>query len=233
MDLVYVVGRPALCDFNEIKYSIRSAEKNLKFDRLFLVGYVPKFIFKKSIYNLEIGDYCENKYKNVAKKVAGIMDSKAISEDFIYMNDDFFLLDKFKKVPYYHMGKIADWVEHYPKAKLKYYENICKLHKDFPDGLFFETHFPIVYNKEKAKKVIAKYKLKITIMLRSYYCNEYIDELDGVEKTFDYKIYNERDFEIITSNSPSFLSCTNGSGRLDKFRKYIDGKFPEKSRFEL
>lgn len=233
MDLVYCVGRPANWGHNELRYSLRSAEKYLKFDNVFIVGHKPSFLNDKLIH-IPIADDQGHKYKNVAKKVKFILDCKDISEDFIYMNDDFFLMRPYDPVPYLWNDKIKEWVEHYPAYKGKYYQNIKKLYQDFPKGKFFELHFPIVFNKQKAKAVIKKYKLEITLMLRSYYGNEYAEELSPIAESLDYKVSGNSKFkniEFLPSNPP-FISCSDRSAAEITFKKFIQAKFSDRSSFE-
>jgi hypothetical protein len=234
MDLVYVVGRPAAWGHNELRFSIRSAEKYLKFDKLFIVGYKPMFLRREAIHFL-IEDDKGHKYDNVTAKVKFILDCDQISDDFIYMNDDFFLLRKFDQIPYLWNGKIKNWVENYPARKGKYYRNICEMYKYLPDGKFFETHFPIVFNKQKAKAVIDKYNLKITLMLRSYYGNEYESQLAPIEESLDYKVASTGSRIKTINDLPvgaPFVSCSNESANNAMFKNFLLTKFPKKSSFE-
>jgi hypothetical protein len=233
MDLIYPVGRAALWGHNELRFSIRAAEKFLKFDKLFLVGYKPSFINDKAIHLL-VEDDQGHKYDNVAQKVKFILDCDQISEDFIYMNDDFFPLQPFEPVPYLWNDKLKKWVDNYPCYKGKYYDNICRLYKHFPDGKFFETHFPIVFNKAKAKAVIEKYNLGITLMLRSYYANEYEQELAPVIESADYKVSRGgtlKEIGMLPKDAP-FLSCSNEAANDTLFKSFIMTRFPNKSSFE-
>jgi len=43
MDLVYV-NIKSKWESNELKFSLRSAEKHLKFDKVVIVGYLPPFL---------------------------------------------------------------------------------------------------------------------------------------------------------------------------------------------
>ena len=233
MDIVYCVGSPANWGHNELRYSLRSAEKYLKFDNVFIVGHKPSFLNDRLIH-IPIADDQGHKYLNVTKKVKFILDCEDILEDFIYMNDDFFLMRPYDAIPYLWNGKIKDWVEHYPAFRGKYYKNICALHEDFPNGKFFELHFPIVFNKQKAKAVIEKYKLEITLMLRSYYGNEYAKELSPIAESIDYKVSSNSKFkniEFLPSNPP-FISCSNRAAAEITFKKFIQTKFPNRSSFE-
>jgi hypothetical protein len=123
-------------------------------------------------------------------------------------------------------------VEDYPAHKGKYYQNIVKMYKHFPDGKFFETHFPFIFNKEKAKAIIDKYRLGITLMLRSYYGNEYESQLACVQESPDYKINFKSKVEEFVAKNPPFISCTNEVAADTKFKTFLMTRFPNKSSFE-
>jgi hypothetical protein len=229
-DLVYVLGRPALWGHNELRFSIRSAEKYLKFNRLFIYGYKPTFINSKTNV-IFMEDDKGHKYKNVAYKVKTLLKDENLSENIIYMNDDFFLLKEYEKIPYLWNKKIKEWVDKYPEYKGKYYNNICKLYESFPEGKFFETHFPIIYNRKKAVDVIEKYNLDITLMLRSYYSNEYEKKLDNIEESKDYKIKNVSELNEFVKNG-TFISCSNMIATSSEFKRFLMTKFSKPSSYE-
>jgi hypothetical protein len=228
-DLVYVFGGQSLWQNNELKFSLRSAEKYLKFDRVFIFGGLPTYINDRVIHTF-IPDDKGHKYLNVAYKIKKLLNDGRISEDFIFMNDDFFLKQEYNPIPYYYNKSIRDWINDYPFHKGKYYKEIEKLYAVFPEGKFFEVHFPIVYNKTKARVVIEKYKMKITLMLRSFYCNEYINEIKS-EPSLDHKIYLPSRMKAVIENAP-FFSASNAIGLDPAFRSRMLALFPNKSKYE-
>ena len=44
MDIVYILGNGSKFNNEEIRYSLRSLEKFVNFDRVFIVGECPKFL---------------------------------------------------------------------------------------------------------------------------------------------------------------------------------------------
>jgi len=229
MDLVYIVKTSAPIEsYNELRFSIRSMERNLVFENLVIVGGIPSFL--KNIKRLPVPDSEGHKYPNVAKKILRLLEYENITEDFIYCNDDFFLLKYYGFVPYLHKGLLRNWIENYPFRKGIYYEQIVDVYEKFPNGKFFEVHFPIVFNKANLWKIIKKYGMaekKIMVMLRTYYCNEL--GIDG-EETRDYKIYNISQLEEY-KNAP-FISTTDQTAMSSEFKTFIYNRFPQKSKFE-
>jgi len=87
MDIVYLVKKTK-DDNIELRYSLRSLS-NIKHDRVFFVWYKPKWI--KNIIHIPYEDR-NTKFENVKDKHKII--SELDIEDFIYMNDDFYFLEK-------------------------------------------------------------------------------------------------------------------------------------------
>lgn len=230
MDLVYVIGQRTFWDNNESKFSLRSAERNLEFDKVFMIGKKPKF-FNDQVIEIKASDNLGHKYFNVANKIWLALNNRNISEDFIFMNDDFFILKEYKEIPYYYNLTLRDWIRNWPKYKGKYYNHLKDVYKYFPNGKFFELHFPIVLNKKKAIKIFKKYNLfKVAVMLRSYYCNEYYNQLEPILPSKDYKIYNYEQF-MLNRKAP-FVSTTNETAVLPDFKNFIKSRFAKKSSFE-
>jgi len=229
MDLVYILGKQSFWQNQEIKFSLRSAEKYLKFDRVFIIGKKPEF-FNDKVIEIPANDDKGHKYFNVASKIGLMLQNKEISENFIYMNDDFFILQDYEKIPYYYTKTLEYWTENWKANKGKYYKKLLEIYKVFPEGKFFEIHFPIIYNKKKALKIYKKYNLSIVaVMMRSYYCNEYISEIKS-EKTKDYKIYTYDHF-MAYKNAP-FISTTNDSIMISELKNFIISRFGKKSTYE-
>jgi hypothetical protein len=217
MDIVYL-NTQTKWNCNEIKFSIRSAEKFLSFDKLFIVGYLPEFINQKAIHIPfeDIGD----KFDNVDNKMKLILLNDRISEDFILMNDDFILLKEYKTIPYYYKEELIQAVENSAGRYKKRLERTLKL---FPGSKSFEMHFPIVFNKTKLSNLFKKYGTEIE--KRSAYCSEY-----KVQKTKhkDHKIW---EYEQFDKKAP-FISFSDGIKEMDFLQNFVCEKLPDPSSFE-
>jgi len=224
MDLVYP-NIKSRWESNELKFSLRSAEKHLKFDKVVIVGYLPPFLSSDKVMHIPFTEQITKKWKNVADKFDIIINHPDISEDFIYMNDDFWLLQDYPKIPYLHRETLADLMEKYRNGV--YWNRIKRTYECFPTGLNYELHFPMVFNKEKLKKVIKKYGWEVE--RRSAYCNEYQVPSEYSE---DHKILNiiknldqVKDFPFLSANDEVVLH--------PKFAQFMHEKFPNCSKYEL
>lgn len=215
MDLCYpidVTKKP-----RGLRYSIRTVEQNLEFDDLYVVGKKPDWLEAKE---LRKWDTHLNPIKNVLDKLEVVIDSD-VSEDFIWMNDDIYLLQEYEQIPYYHRGKIKE------KEGGEYWDwRLENLKQRFPEGCFFEPHFPIVFNKKKVSELIEEFgKEEISQAAhRSYYCNYH--GIEGERLVEDYKFYEK---DELTTDVP-FFSTTDEVEKSDAFRALFQN-YP-KSRYE-
>lgn len=226
MDLVYICRAG---ENEELRYSIRSAEKNLKFDNLWIVGSAPDWYTG----NLLSTDPSGVKYVVARRNLKALASHEKINNDFILMNDDFFVMKPMEEVEVWHGGRLD--------AKLKFrmsaspnsayshllYEtyNILKRSK-MPDALDYELHTPLPMTREGLRNVLGYGGL-----WRSLYGN-----LNGIggEEHKDVKVYSSAvkiaNTELDIDNSP-YLSTDDGS--FSKLRDTLLGDmFSEPSSFE-
>ena len=93
MDIVYICRDG---DNEELRYSIRSAVKNLPHDNLWVVGGKPDWYSGPYIEVPQDKAY----YRNARTNIRTIIKSNKISNTFILMNDDFFIMNKVDSLPY-------------------------------------------------------------------------------------------------------------------------------------
>lgn len=243
MDLVILYKKsPSTCE-DEIRFTIRSMEKYVKFDNLIVIGDRPSFLNAKAIYinltleNDGIKRDCLFKHIDMLAKAKAIIADERISNDFIWSNDDFIMLQPQERIPYYYNRTLEEWHD----AKNNNWEMsggfksntwikyINEVYEVFPEGKWYEVHYPIVFNKKKLDNVIKKYKLKHLGTIRSFYCNNY-KTIKGEQIERDYKIYSVDDYKRY-KNAP-FISTTNEMGRFEPLIQFLAAKFPQKSSYE-
>ena len=88
MDILYTLKQCDQCD--ELIYSLRSL-CNLPHDRVFLVGGCPKNIDKSKVVYIPT-EQKGTKWRNSTNNVKTACKDPRLSDDFILMNDDFFVL---------------------------------------------------------------------------------------------------------------------------------------------
>lgn len=227
MDVIYTCRSG---DNEELRYSIRSVLKNAKFvNKIWVVGDKPDWYSGNFIKVAPVG----NSFANVRNNLRKVIDHPDISEDFILMNDDFFIIENVNSVSHYYGGLLADRsLRHQELAGPNYYANmLMKTHRGLTqqgikNPLNYELHVPMLFNKAKLADTIEK-----PFSIRSYYGNKY--NLGG-EDINDVKIYSHPRFKVSSSsmnNGTPFVSTDDES--FSYVRLELEKMFPSKSAYEL
>jgi len=239
MDIVYPVIRTR-DDNLELRYSLRSL-KNIKHNKVFIIWYKPKWV--KNVIHIEYDD--KNwRWQNVIDKYRIACNDSRISDDFIWMMDDVFILEKITNIPYYKMCNIKDYLDYLEVRWIKgnwYYQAMEWLLEYYPEWDCFDTHTPIIYNKDKLNNIIEKYWW-LRGSKRSLYCNEYwlewiywnfpdYKDIWSETKIDDCKCYNSETFKIIKWQK--YLSSNYKTIKNKKIKKYMDTKFNKQSKYEI
>lgn len=226
MDVVYTC-RPGKNE--ELRYSIRSVEKNASFIKnIWVVGGKPDWYSGKFIEIPQIS----NAFQNVRMNLKTVIDTQEISEDFVFMNDDFFIINKIDSVPTYYNGLLEDRsIRHRELAGANYYSNFLAKSDQalrrygIKKPLNYELHLPIVFNKAMLSETIDK-----QFSIRSCYGN--IHNIGG-EDIKDVKIYTSPRFVEDSSsidNGTPFVSTDDES--FKSMGNIIKDMFPGKSSYE-
>lgn len=154
MDFVYLCRNG---NNEELRYSIRSVYKHVDSPKIWVVGGKPSWYTGNYAKSDQSGD----KYKNVINSLNTIVNNESISDDFILMNDDFYIIKPIKKIQTYHGGKFKNKVDLFSKnARSSYYTSLLKntmtelKNAGIEDPLDYAIHVPIELNKEKLSTVI-------------------------------------------------------------------------------
>lgn len=232
MDVVYICRNG---ENEELRYSIRSVEKNLPHANVWVIGGKPGWYGGSYIQVAQN----RSKFQNAKANMKVIAKSPSISEDFVLMNDDFFILKPVKKLEYYYSGPLSEKIKYYEgaytsstyTAMLKKSLESLKL-LGVVDPKDYAIHVPFIMNKEKLKEI-----LDLDISWRLAYGNIY--KVGGkLVKTFesgnkDVKVYVKNgsvtDFAK-NSISDTFLSSDDSS--FKHLRPMLENLFPEASKLE-
>lgn len=225
MDIVYVY-KTGWGNWLELKYSLRSLS-NFPHDNVYIVGDKPDWI--KWVIHIPASDEW-NKFENVRNKFMAICKNNDISNDFVLMHDDFYILQPIDSIPYYIRWTLQEHMDTiYSKYGENHYRKSIKWVKDkFPNWYSFDTHTPIVLNKEKFKKILELYPWE-SGSKRSLYCNYYWIEWVKWD-TDDCKVYMmDRKY----NKWKWFLSSNDDAIKNLMFMKHINTKFPNKCKYEI
>lgn len=155
MDVLYTLGNGSIYNNREIYTSLRLLKKNCKFDRIFVIGERPNELPEGvEIYHIPFKEHL-SRTRNVFLKICTVCENTDISDNFLYMMDDVFIIKPIdiENYPLYHSNGIKD----YPSSVGAYLREIKNtkefLIKNNKPTLHFGVHCPIVYNKDNIREL--------------------------------------------------------------------------------
>lgn len=221
-DVLYLVKPSENND--ELKYSLRSL-KNLNHGRVFLAGYKPSWVEAK--YEHIPVEQSSEKYQNARNNLMTALHDDRLSDDFILMNDDFFIMRPIDRIrPLRRLKPIEHYIELFRKLDPNsYYVKTMEqtrdlLHRWGIDEVdSYELHTPIVLNKHKLLKLMERVPAGMMPHVRTMYGNYY---RIGGERIEDVKII--RDDQTIKADA-QFLSTIDGSFESGMIGRYLRDRF--------
>ncbi len=225
MDCVYVC-RPG--DNEELRYSIRSLVANMPYDNLWLVGYKPSWY----VGNFISVPNTTTKFENIRLAIKAAAENNNISDDFILMNDDFFVIKPANPNIILHGGLLIDKISRYRSMLgsgryITLLENTYKflVNSGIKNPLDYDIHTPMVFNKNNLLQIINRRHFP-----RSLYGN--IFSIGG-ELSKDVKIYPKNSLlkNEIDHNLP-YISTQDDSFE-DLYNNLLKDKFSNKSIYEI
>jgi hypothetical protein len=227
MDIVYTVksGR----EFgDELRYSLRSLA-NIPHDNVWIVGDTYPWVKNVRFLNVYQG---KSSWTNVHENLRRVCLQKDLSEEFIFLNDDFYIMQKIDAMPVLHGGPLSDLKDRYKKSERHYYARIVRNTFDYlgPGSMNYDLHTPMTLNKELLPIVLKNSKDRL---FRSIYGNKYAI---GGEYYKDTKVRSKRHpapaathEEVVSS---PFISSSNTSFSESFVGDFIRDQFHQKCNYE-
>lgn len=244
IDVVYVLGSGSAWNNNEIRYSLRSIERNgIGVGKIFIVGELPNFL-SKGIIHIKAEDIFnpnQNADGNIATKVLAACADDRLSDDFLFINDDHLILKPINlaDVPAFHKGDMntfpeSTWTLNFWRGRLKRTMEI--LNEKGLTAYHFDCHTPILFNKKKFPKIMSSftYKEGIGLTMKSLYGNSVYSNsgvLLTTEKKTVFKYYTIAQLNSRLSEC-GFMSF-NDLGLNSALKLWLDEQFPQPSEWEL
>lgn len=144
-DLLYILGRGSTQNDLELRLSLRSVEKNARnVCRVFIVGNCPDWV--QNVIHLPEEDTFQP-FSNHFKKVFRAIDG-GISENFLLMNDDFYMMRPFDvdKYPYFIREKITNDNQGGAYRQMLFNTFLFLKKQGVDEPLAYNCHTPIIYN---------------------------------------------------------------------------------------
>lgn len=245
-DVVYVLGTGSNWNNNEIRFSLRSIEKNaVNCGNIFIVGEKPGFL-SNEIIHLPAADIFNpnlNADGNIITKVLKACEDERLSEDFLFINDDHLILKPvdLKEIPAFHKGDMTEYPESYwwtsnywRSSRLK--KTMETLVEKGLTAFHFDCHTPILFNKKIFPDVMKRFNYQegAGLTMKSLYGNSIYAEsgklLNGEKKT----VFKNMDIDHLTKRLEDcdFMSF-NDEGLNAALKMWLYDHFPDRSQWEL
>ena len=226
-DVVYILKREL--DTDELKYSLRSVEKNFPINRVWFIGGQPKGF--QNIVRLQHEQIGNCKWELIRSSMWKAVNAEDLTEEFFLFNDDFFVMKPVDTDSFINFvdGTLSRRIDelHTEHGMNPYCRTLFKLEQELrtmhEPTMNFDVHLPMLLNKEQVKATLYKCS---SPQMRSAIGN--LNRLPFVIHP-DVKVY---DLESVPVNE-THLSTNDDTFSKGKVGKYIRETFATKSRFEV
>lgn len=228
MDFVYICRDG---ENEELRYSIRSILYSFPEAKVWLVGGKPGW-YSGAFIPVEQNS---NKYANALKNLKYLCEHAEISENFVLMNDDFYIIKKINSVEQFYNGLLSDKINRFTQitGSSMYIKKLITTNKKLVElgiknPIDYELHVPMPMSKSGLLDVITKYP---ECLWRSMYGNLFNvggTQMDDV-KVYVNKRHLARSNEITDNSIYMSTEDTSLNTMLDKILRQM---LPEPSIYE-
>lgn len=192
MDIVIPLGTESRWHDNELRFTLRSIEKNLiGYRNVIIVGWCPPWV--QNVVHIKKEDRAGKKQFSIFSKTMAAFDHSETTDSILFWNDDHFLMGPMdaKDFRYWYDGTIDEWgqkaIGNYKRA-INNTAGLTGLNRYYTD-----IHTPIVYQRAKFKALAEldwskEYVIKTAYTMSEVGNFEYLPDLK-VNKTLSYENY--------------------------------------------
>lgn len=220
---------------DELRHSLRSVAANVPHRKIWIVGHKPDWVVNVRHVPTRQRPGRHNKYRNVINNLKTVLNCPGLTEQFVFFNDDFFVMRPIKELPVLNRGLLSDLEVEYRKHRYgRYYGGIVRTGRllrpaGWPKPISYDLHIPMAMEKRKAKiavEWIQKHSPKLPpVLFRTVYGNLFDVGGKPVE---DVKIYQGDDFD----GRSTFLSTDDESFEQSEVGRYIRHSLNEPCHYE-
>lgn len=235
-DIVYILRNDIGDATDELRYSLRSVEKNLPYRKIWFYGGVPEGLTPDK--QVELQQQGLNKWQKVCYTLKAVCNNADITPDFYLFNDDFFIMQKVEGdiPPMVKVGTVRQWAEKIRNetGRISAYQHMLLatsarlLNFGFKD-LNYALHTPMLINRKKALEALNLFGG--VPMFRTFYGN-YCNlggKVRNDVKISDLETVPDPNIDFLSTNGDSFKNGAVGEYIRKKFNRKIwrEGKQPE------
>lgn len=217
----------------DLKYSLRSVAKNLRCRRVVIVGGKP-WAIEPDRYIPVIQQVGDTKWKKVQNMYRTICLDDDISEYFILLHDDFFIMKPIERIEPQYRGELDEHAAQIDKKFGKAVSTYSSLLRHASKALkmankttfSYELHTPFIFNRHKLLEVMGAFPN--CHCLRTIYGNYFGI---GGEKTHDVKIFDDN--PTFDWKNEQWLSTDDSTAKDgNEVWAYLKNEFSQPCRYE-
>ena len=226
-DIVYILKDGTMTE--ELRYSLRSIEKNFPHRFVWFVGGQPKGLKPDKL--LRHTQFGANKWLKIKSSMLEVVKQEELSDEFFLFNDDFFVTKPLEKEFVNFTDRtLTDRIEDFRKENPhlnRYAITLVQTEEELKaqgyGTLNFEVHLPMLFEKNKVEAALCSC---FSPQMRSIYGN-----ITGC------KVIDRRDVKVNSLNDipygMDFVSTNDTTFTYGNVGRYIKDLFKEPSRFEV
>lgn len=219
----------------ELRYCLRSIEKHLKgCGEIFIVGYLPNWVQNVIHIPATDGDKSYEKEANIFRKLEQACKDERISEYFLFVNDDHFLLQDYDAgdFPFFYSGKLSEVLtrgDEYASTGFNTFDAL-------EEQLYFDIHCPIIYHKEILRNKVSRlnWSKKYGYCIKTAYMTGTDENEVNVKEMPDLKINEEgitsTEIKKLIEGRPWF--SIGPKAQYGGMLKVLQDLYPLKSKYE-
>jgi hypothetical protein len=236
LDIIYPLGNASQWNDNELRYSLRSLELyGVNVGNVYIVGKrMPEFIQNATFIKEQ--SKCMNYHSRISEAYY-LACLSGISDDFIIMNDDFFLTEKTDFTTFKNKVRDYDLRQHTARYGTGYHygRQIKRTAEYLSTYLHFDNHYPMKFNRLKFIEIFEQHKEKLinieSVLIRSLYGNIVNEQ---TEVLADLKINRKFDKQTILNLISNRFCFSVGDGGLTQIMKEVLKElYPIKSKYDI
>lgn len=228
MDVVYPLKASITTD--ELRYSLRSIAANLPHDRVWVVGGRPAWLRNvEHVPSTPAG----TRWQIVPDHLRAVTARADLSERFVYLNDDFFVVRPLAEVPVLYRNTLAAEVGGHQQGsawRRGQRETLELLRRwGIRDPLNYELHVPMVMGRDELAEALARAAAArsfTALAYRSLYGN--VAGVGG-EQGADVKVFGRT---AALPAGATFVSTNDDSFTSGRIGRQLRARFPEPCRYE-
>ena len=245
MDVVIPHNKGSYWKCNELRYCLRSIEKNFTdLDNIYIIGYKPWWV--KNVKHIKVGDYYpDNKGACIINKLISTCDRK-VSDNFLFVSDDQIFLKKIssKHINTYYLYNLNTsnlrignkfWMKCLRNTRDTLRRDFLPRYNYAPYTFLpcynYEPHTPVKINKSLFKTIMSLYDWKnVLYPTLSLYFNSYITE--HYKLPDNYRVfYDKEGADLSLIEGKTFLGYSD-LGLSWQLQQKLQELFPSKCKYE-